>query len=65
MRILRTVFTIIYFVIFCFLIDLIFKNTLSVVTDILAIICWLMALIISVGLAGYTVKKIKESIENK
>lgn len=58
---LRALFSIIYFLIFLFLIDLVFRNTLSVYTDILAVICWIIALIISVGLADFTVKKIKEN----
>lgn len=56
---LRAFFSIIYFLIFLFLIDLVFRNTLSVYTDILAVVCWIIALIISVGLADFTVKKIK------
>lgn len=36
---LKAFFTIVYFLIFCFLIDLIFRNTLSVITDMLAVIC--------------------------
>lgn len=58
---LRAFFSIIYFLIFLFLIDLVFRNTLSVYTDILAVVCWIIALIISVGLADFTVKKIKEN----
>lgn len=58
---LRALFSIIYFLIFLFLIDLVFRNTLSVYTDILAVVCWIIALIISVGLANFTVKKIKEN----
>ena len=58
---LRALFSIIYFLIFLFLIDLVFRNTLSVYTDILAVICWIIALIISVGLADFTVKKIKKN----
>lgn len=56
---LGALFSIIYFLIFLFLIDLVFRNTLSVYTDILAVVCWIIALIISVGLADFTVKKIK------
>lgn len=48
------------FLIFCFLIDLIFRNTLSVFTDLLAVVCWIIAFIVSVGLADYTVKRIKK-----
>lgn len=58
---LRAFFSIIYFLIFLFLIDLVFRNTLSVYTDILAVVCWIIALIISVGLTDFTVKKIKEN----
>ena len=53
-------FTVVYFLIFCFLIDLIFRNTLSVFTDLLAVVCWIIAFIVSVGLADYTVKRIKK-----
>ena len=59
-KILVTFFTVVYFLIFCFLIDLIFRNTLSVFTDLLAVVCWIIAFIVSVGLAGYTVKRIKK-----
>lgn len=62
---LKVFFTIVYFFIFCFLIDLIFRNTSSVITDILAVICWIIALIISVGIADYTVEKIKENYGKK
>ena len=58
-KILILFFTAVYFLIFCFLIDLVFRNTLSVLTDLLALVCWIIAFIVSVGLAGYTVKKIK------
>ena len=58
-KILMFFFTAVYFLIFCLLIDLIFRNTLSVLTDLLALVCWIIAFIVSVGLAGYTVKKIK------
>lgn len=62
---LKAFFTIVYFLIFCFFIDLIFRNTLSVITDILAVICWIIALIISVVIADYTVEKIKENYGKK
>ncbi|CDC68783.1 unknown [Oscillibacter sp. CAG:155] len=62
---LKAFFTIVYFLIFCFLIDLIFRNTLSVITDMLAVICWIIALIISVVIADYTVEKIKENYGKK
>lgn len=52
-------FIVLYFLIFCFFIDLIFRNTLSIFSDLLAVVCWVIAFIISVALAEYTVKKIK------
>lgn len=58
-KILTIFFIIVYFLIFCFFIDLVFRNTLSVFTDLLAVACWVIAFIVSVGLADYTVKKIK------
>ena len=54
---LKVFFTVVYLYIFWFTIDLIFRNTLSVLTDILALICLVIAFIISVGMAEYTVKK--------
>lgn len=57
---LKLFFSVVYFVGFLFLIDLVFRHTLSLFTDILAIVCWIIALIASVGIAEYTVKKIKE-----
>jgi len=58
-KILRLFFTVVYFVAFLFLIDLVFRNTLSILTDILAVVCWVIAFVVSVGLADYTVEKIK------
>lgn len=55
-------FTVVYFLIFCFFIDLIFRNTLNIFSDLLAIICWVIAFIISVALAEYTVKKKKNGV---
>ena len=55
---LKAFFAVVYFCIFLFFIDLIFRNTLSVFTDILAVICWIIALIVSIGMADYTVKKV-------
>lgn len=57
-NIITLVFIIIYFLILCFVIDLIFRNTLSIYSDLLAIACWVIALIISVALAEYTVKRL-------
>ena len=62
---LTAFFTAVYFCVFLVLIDLVFRNTLSVPTDIMAVACWVIALIVSVGLADYTVKKIKAKYEKK
>ena len=56
---LKVFLTIVYFVVFAFLIDWAFRNTLSAITDILAVVCWIIALIASVGLAEYTEIRIK------
>ena len=56
-KIFMVFLTIVYFLIFCFFIDLIFRNTLSIYSDLLAIACWVIAFIISVALAEFTVKK--------
>ena len=56
-------FTAVYFYVFVKLIDLLFRHTISPVTDVLAVVCWVAALVISVGLAEYTVKKIKEKYQ--
>lgn len=60
---LRGFFTAVYFLASLFLIDLIFRNTLSVLTDIMAVICWIIAFFASVGLAEYTVKKIRKNYQ--
>lgn len=52
-------FSAVYFLASVFLIDLVFRNTLSALTDILAVVCWIVTLVVSVGLADLTVKKIK------
>lgn len=59
-KIFMVFLTIVYFLIFCFFIDLIFRNTLSIYSDLLAIACWVIAFIISVALAEFTVKKMKK-----
>lgn len=58
-KVLTFFLIVLYFLIFCFFIDLIFRNTLSIFSDLLAVVCWVIAFIISVALAEYTVKKIK------
>ena len=59
--ILKVFFTVVYFIAFGYAIDFVFGNfSCSVMTTLLVLWCWAIALIISVGLAEYTVKKIKE-----
>ena len=60
---LRGFFTVVYFLVSLFLINLIFRNTLSVLTDIMAVICWIIAFFASVGLAEYTVKTIRQNYQ--
>ncbi len=62
---LRWFFAGVYFLLFLFVIDLIFRNTLSAVANILAVVCWVIAFIVSVGLADYTVKKVREKDSEK
>ena len=50
-------FTAVYFYIFVKLIDLLFRHAITPFADILAILCWVIAFIVSVGLAEYTAKK--------
>jgi len=58
---LKAFFTVVYFIIFGYIIDFVFGHfSCSVMTALLVLWCWAIALIISVGLAEYTVKKIKE-----
>ena len=55
------IFTAIYFYLFCQIIDLIFRNCgISFILDILAVVCWIIAFVISVGLGDFTAKKAEE-----
>ena len=55
------IFTAIYFYLFCQIIDLIFRNCgISFILDILAVVCWIIAFVISVGLGDFTAKKVEE-----
>lgn len=56
----RLFLTALYFVILLFLIDLVFRNTLGLFTNILAVFCWVFALVASIIAADLTVKKRKE-----
>ena len=62
-KILGVFFTVVYFLFFAYLIDLIFRNTLSPLANLLAVLCWLIALGFSIGLAGFTVRKIRENYQ--
>lgn len=57
---LRAFFTAVYFIVFLFLIDLLFRHTLTAVANMLAIACWIIAFIASIGPAQFTVGKIRE-----
>lgn len=52
--------TIVYFVIFVFVINKLINHFLPInlLTDIIALVCWVIALIVSVALAEYTMKKL-------
>ena len=55
------VFTTVYFYLFFQIIDLVFRNCgISFLFDILAVVCWIIAFVISVGLGDFTVKKAEE-----
>lgn len=62
---LKTFFTIVYFIVLAKFINFIFRNTFSALTDILIVVCWVIAFIISVGMAEYTEYKIREKYEEK
>lgn len=53
------------FLAFSFLIDLAFRHTINPITNLLAVVCWIIAFIISVGLDEYTLKKIEEKYSKK
>lgn len=52
--------TIVYFVIFVFVINKLINHFLPInlLTDIIILVCWVIALIASVALAEYTMKKL-------
>lgn len=61
MRKLFQIFLIIvYFVIFVFVINKLINHFLPInlLTDIITLVCWVIALIVSVALAEYTMKKL-------
>lgn len=57
---LRAFFAIMYFPVFLFLIDLVFRSTATVTANLLAVACWVIAFIASVGPADLTAKKIRK-----
>ena len=60
-KVLMLVFTAIYFVIFFFLVDRVFALfPLSGLANILALACLFIAFLASVGLAQFTVHKIRD-----
>ena len=50
----------VYFLVFLFFIGRIFSHTLSAFTDILSVMCMILALLVSAVLAEFTVKKIED-----
>jgi hypothetical protein len=64
---LRWFFAIVYFLVFFFLLDLVFRNTMGIspITNVLQLACLIVAFIVSVGLADYTIKKIEEKYSKK
>ena len=59
---LFVVFTAFYFWLFCQVIDYLFRNSgVNFVIDVLAVVCWIIAFVASVGLGDFTVKKVEES----
>ena len=60
-RILYYFFVLIYFFICAKAINFIFRNTLSQLTDLMALVSYFIALIISFILADFTVRKIKDN----
>lgn len=62
---LTVLFTAVYYLVFLRLIDWLFRNTVNGLTDLAAMVCWVVAFLLSVGLAEYTVKKIREKYGRK
>ena len=56
--------TIVYFVIFVFVINKLINHFLPInlLTDIITLVCWVIALIASVALAEYTMKKLEYNL---
>ena len=62
---LRWFFTVVYCLVFLYLINAVFKHTINPITDLLAMLFFVIAFIASVILADYTIKKIKEKYSKK
>ena len=60
---LTILLTAVYFYVFFHLVDLIFRHAVGPVPNILSIICLVIALIASVIMANFTVKKIREKYQ--
>lgn len=60
LKVFTAFLTIVYFICFFGIIQWIFGHTHSLLTDILALVCMGIAFIASVGLADFTVRKIRE-----
>ena len=57
---LKVFFAVVYFLVFWFLLDLLFRNTLSALANLGAAACLAVALVASIVLAHCTVEKIKD-----
>ena len=59
-KLFRIFLTIVYFVIFVFVINKLINHFLPInlLTDIITLVCWVIALSASVALAEYTMKKL-------
>lgn len=62
---LKCFFTLVYFWLLGHGVALLFRQTHHIVTDLLTLVCWIIAFLASVGLAEYTVKKIRDRYSRK
>ena len=62
---LRAFFTVVFFFFFVVIIDIILRKKLIGTGKLLAVVCLIIALIVSVGLTEYTIRKIREKYEKR
>lgn len=63
-KIMKVFFAMVYFLLCFFLLRLIFRNTFGGFADVLAVVCLIIAFILSVGLSEYTVNKLFAKEDN-